>query len=92
LAPNSIKLRLRKRIIWIIGWIDYLTRIFRGKYKHARSYYKYGKSKQGELNMSEIQGELLNIATSLKIDFSDYSFKIISKNLFSISLKAIKNK
>ena len=92
LAPNSIKLRLRKRIIWIIGWIDYLTRIFRGKYKHARSYYKYGKSKQGELNMSEIQDELSNMATSLKMDFSNYSFKIISKNLFSISLKTIKNK
>ncbi len=92
LAPNSIKLRLRKRIVWMIGWIDYLTRIFRGKYKHARSYYKYGKSKQGVLNMSEIQDELSNMATSLKMDFSNYSFKIISKNLFSISLKANKNK
>jgi hypothetical protein len=76
----------------MIGWIDYLTRIFRGKYKHARSYYKYGKSKQGVLNMSEIQDELSNMATSLKMDFSNYSFKIISKNLFSISLKANKNK
>jgi surface carbohydrate biosynthesis protein len=90
LAPSSIKLRIRRRTVWMIGWIDYLTRVFCGKYKHRRSYYKYGKSKQGELDMLEIQNTLSNMATSLRMKSSDYSFKIISKKLFLISPEVIK--
>ncbi len=82
---NLIGYNFKFFIVWILGWIDYFTNIFSGKYEPMRNYYKYGKTKQGELDMISIQSELSTMSLQLEMDLNSYSFKKISKKSFLVS-------
>ena len=50
----------------MLGWIDYFTNIFSGKYINARNYYFYGKIKQSKLKLNYMRSKS-NMIKNIKI-------------------------
>jgi hypothetical protein len=59
---NLIRFTFKLRATWLAGWVDHFFRIFRGKYAPSRNYYRYGKTKQGAIDMAEVD-HLLKIVS-----------------------------
>lgn len=84
---SSLKNKVKIRIIWILGWIDFFTGIFRGRYKKFKDCYRYGKSKQGRLDFGDVQKmanlyieELTKSKTSIKISQIKSGLFVIKKD------------
>lgn len=54
LSPYALKRGLWQRMLWVLGWIDFFTNIFSGKYASNKDYYSYGKTKQGKIDINEV--------------------------------------
>ena len=87
---NTIKTRLRNRLVWFVAWLDYLFNIFSGKYASTRNYYKYGKTKQGALPKQELQNKIHNISTILDMSANDFRLEKIKSGMFLIKKNANK--
>ncbi len=81
---GAIKNILKLRLIWLLGWIDFLTNLFRGKYASNRSYYSYGKTKQGKLSSEEIKNKAATMAKEIKVNFNTIQIKKIKNGLYLI--------
>ena len=82
----NITSKFRRRIIWILGWIDYFTNIFSGKYKEARNYYKIGKLKKQNSKIENLNDYVKDLNKDLKISNIELSVKKIQNNLFNIKI------
>ncbi len=96
--PNWFKLnfsidiilnKLKLRCLWILGWIDDFTFLFKGKYKPNKNYYAYGKTKQGRLPKEEVKQRTHFIAQSLSLDINSIQIKKFKDGLFLINQKDV---
>jgi surface carbohydrate biosynthesis protein len=82
---NSLISRLKFRVVWFLGWIDYSFGFFDGKYAPSRTRYKYGKTKQDPLDLKTIEKILMGILNAINLDSKSIKISQINKKLFMIS-------
>ena len=93
LLPNTLTLRcnpqllqawLRLRKQWLIGWADHLTGCFSGKYATSRNMFKYGKSKQGHLDMKQLTLDFNSACSKLGIAEESLLLRPLKAGMFMV--------
>ena len=79
-----MRIRIKRRIIWVVGWMDYLFKIFSGKYASERNYYKYGKTKQGKLTKDIVLEKTNLISEMMKLEPNQYKLKKVIPGMYLI--------
>ncbi|MCF8057820.1 MAG: hypothetical protein K9K67_00880 [Bacteriovoracaceae bacterium] len=85
-SPKALYSHLRLRLVWFAGWLDHLTGILSGKYSSQKDIFRYGKTKQGELPISELRQKVESLAEVLDIDSEEIGLKKLRNGLFKIEV------
>jgi len=85
---STFKSMLKLRIIWLLGWIDYFTKVFNDRYAAMRHFYKYGKTKQGKLKANHLSTKVGMFADALKLQRDMFRIGKIKNGLFLIRTRS----
>jgi len=88
---NALKIILKNRIVWSVGWLDYLFNTFSGKYASKINFYKYGKVKQGALPEKEFKSKIHKLCPAIGFNENNFKLTKIKSGIFLIESN-VKNK
>ena len=84
---NQLIANFKFRVVWLLGWVDYLFGFFGGRYAPTRTRYKYGKTKYGSLDLKKVEEILKEINNALNSDADMIKCSQVTNKLFMISKK-----
>lgn len=82
--PQALKTKLRLYLLWAVGWIDHLTKLWNGKYSAERLTIKYGKTKQGSLDSEKVIEEGQKMIQDFGFDKTNFSITAVKEGLFEV--------
>jgi len=84
-SMQSILDILKRRLLWALGWIDHWTGLFNKKHALSRNIFKYGKTKQGEVDIKDFYNYADELLEELGLSNSGIKIEKLKNALFKIS-------